>query len=111
MKSVAANRPHRLGMRPRTLNRHRASPTPAIPHSHDDVTPSEVKIYLLKSGRLVRVPLRELLANRRETSNTGDDETSPELQAQIKESYAAYVRGDVRPLSEFIDELDVELGK
>lgn len=74
----------------------------------------EIKVFRLGRGpqrdvRLVRMSLREM-ANRSALVRLAEEkETSPALQAQITEGFQAYLRGDYRPVEEFMAELEAEL--
>lgn len=77
----------------------------------------EVKVYRIRLGSekglsFERVTLREL-ARKAARARTAEDraETSPALKAQIKDSFDAYLRGDARPVDEFLAELEAELNE
>ena len=79
----------------------------------------EIKVFRIKLGpeksvRLERMSLRELAIKAAQTcARTGEEraEASPALQAQIRESFEAYLDGDVRPIDEFLAELEAELNE
>jgi hypothetical protein len=91
----------------------------AAPTSHrKDILHPEVQVYRVKIGperdlRFVRVRSKDLTHGRpaRIQKIEGAEETTPELKAQIREGYEAYMRGDVRPVDELLAELEAELSE
>ena len=98
------------------IRRFQAAVAPAPRHSNDPMPP-EVKIFVIKAAprtdrlRYRRIPLRELAKSRRLCRLKELDKEAAELRAQIKQSYEAYLRGDVRPVDEFMAELEAELNQ
>jgi hypothetical protein len=90
------------------------SAAPSSAHANEKRKP-EVKVFRLKLGpdkdvRFERMNLRELAKRSAVVKLTEDkEERSPALQAQIREGFQAYLRGDYRPIEEFMAELEAEL--
>jgi len=85
----------------------------ASPSHGRDTLPPEVKIFVIKPGlnRLLfeRIPARDLAASRRLSRMREIEKEATVLRAQIKRSFEDYLRGDVRPVDEFMAELEAEL--
>lgn len=95
------------------IRRFRAA-VPANAHANEKRKP-EVKVFRLTIGpnkdvRFERANVRELAKRSAVAKLTEDkEERSPALQAQIREGFQAYLRGDYRPIEEFMAELEAEL--
>jgi|GEM_PF-5799358 len=78
----------------------------------DDNVASKLEEEIRRRGgslnQAVNDLLREGLQEQR-TSSDDFDETSAELMSQIREGHQEYLRGELRPVEEFITELEAEI--
>ncbi len=87
---------------------------PSTAHRNDKPKP-EVEVFRLRlvgseSVRFERVKSRDLAIRSVAVKLSEEKEDrAPALQAQIREGFQAYLRGDCRPVDEFMTELEAEL--
>jgi len=78
----------------------------------DDDVASKLEEEIRRRGGSLNQAVNDLLREGLQEQRTSSDdfnETSAELMSQIHEGYQEYLRGELRPVEEFISELEAEI--